>query len=148
MSELTIKVTIPVLEELAKRDEGFVIQLSHAAAKEIGEKYADAIIQSAVMKAAIARIEKAIVAAQVVAGEKLEEKIGEWDNRSHTGYRLRSDVVNYIEKNFEKIISDRFNEWAGSHTVGEFMDKFAEACIEKKLENMMKKQIGEFLRRS
>jgi len=147
MSEITLKVTVPVLEELAKRDGGFVVQLSHAAAKEIGQKYGDAILQSAIVKGALDRLEKAIFAAQTEAGTQLENKIGEWDNSRNTGYRLRADVVTYIERSFEKIISDRFNKWIESNDVGAMLDKAASVYVERKLKEIMQKQLGDFLRK-
>lgn len=146
MSELTMKVTMPVLEELAKRDEGFVVKLSHAAAKEIGEKYSDAIIKSAVVQKALDKLEGAIVAAQVEAGSQLEQKIGQWDQSYRTGYKLRIDVIGYIETHFKEIIRRRFEEWFKGQDVAAMLDAIAKNYVERKVEELLKKQVGEFLR--
>lgn len=147
MSEITVKVTVPVLEELAARDEGFVVKLSHAAAKEIGERYSDAIISSAVVKKTLDKMDAAIVAAQVCAGSQLEQKIGEWSNGYHTGYRLREDVVKYIDANFQRLVQARFDAWLKTSAAGEAFDAALKNYAERKIAEIMKKEIGEFLRK-
>lgn len=143
---VTLKVTMPVLEELVKRDEDFVVQLSHAAAKEIGEKYGHALLQSKIVQEVLTKLEHAIVSAQTEAGRLLESKVGVWDNVRHTGYRLRQDVVKYIEANFERIIESRFKAWIESLDFPAVLDKLAKEYVETKVEELLKKEVGEFLR--
>lgn len=145
MSELTMKVTMPVLEELASRNEDFVVKLSHAAAKEIGEKYSDAILKSAIVQEALSKLDKAIVGAQVEAGELLAHKIGEWDNQRHTGYRLRLKVAEYIESHFQEIVVRKFDAWMKASDFEAKLDTLAKAYVERKVEALLKKQVGEFL---
>ena len=143
---VTLKVTMPVLEELVKRDEEFVVQLSHAAAKEIGDKYGSAILKSKIVQEALDRLERGIVAAQTEAGQLLESKVGQWDNQRHTGYRLRLDVTKYIESHFQDIIAGRFKSWMESTDFAAMLDKLAKQYVEQKVESLLKKQVGEFLR--
>lgn len=143
----TIKLTVPTLHELAKLDDQFVVTLSHAAAKEISEHYGKAITSSEIVKEALSKLDKAIVGAQVEAGRLLEHKIGQWDNHYNTGYRLRTDVTKYIEDQFEGIIRAKFEKWLESIDFDAVIDKIAAQYVEKKMDAVLKQQLGEFLRR-
>ena len=141
-----LKVTVPVLEECIKHDSEFLLELSHAAAKEISSRYGGALLQSSIVKESLAKLEEAIIAAQLEAGRQLESKIGKWDNTYRTGYRLRNDVVKYIESNFSEIIATRFNKWLDSIDLSAKLDQLAKQYVEEKVEAVLKKQVGEFLR--
>lgn len=148
MSELTMKVTVPVLEELAARNQDFVVQLSHAAAKEIGEKYSHAILQSTIVQDALARVDLEIVAAKQEAGNLVTSKIGMWDNsRSPNKYSLRQNVVDQINVDFGDIIHQRFEKWLETQSFDKIVTDIATRFVEQKMTALMKKELGEFLRR-
>ena len=121
--------------------------MSHAAAKEISEHYGKVITSSEVVKEALSKLDKAIVGAQVEAGRLLEQKIGQWDNHYNTGYRLRADVTKYIENQFTDIIRTKFEKWLESIDFNAVVDKIATQYVEKKMDAVLKQQLGDFLRR-
>ncbi len=142
---VTLKLTVPVLQQLAQQDDTFVLELSHAAAKEIAQQYSDAIISSEVVKDALKKIDEAIVQAQVHAGQQLEQKIGEWDNYNRTGYRLRVDVVKYVESHFEKIVQSWFERWLATKDASTMIDGLVTKYVAAKVDEITKKQVGEWL---
>lgn len=148
MSELTMKLTVPVLQEMAALDQEFVVRLSHAAAKEIGEKYSSAILQSEIVKAALAKVDAEIAVARQTAGELVEGKLGVWDNsRSPNKYSLRQSVVAQINSGFEDIIRASFQSWLETQEFDKMIEGIATRFVENKMTEILKMELGNFLRR-
>jgi hypothetical protein len=148
MSEVSVNITMSVLQALADRNEDFVLKLSYAAAKEISDKYSPAILKSSIVQEGLHKIEAEIATARKEAGELIGQKFGEWNNSAYgSKYTLRKDVQEYIHNNFSQIIRDEFNEWLKKIDFEKYIDKIVHDCVEKKMTETMKKELGEFLRR-
>lgn len=145
-AQTTLKLTVPVLDALVKRDPDFLVQLSFAAAKEIGARYGDGILQSTVVQDAIKKADAAIGRAKVEAGEHVARSIGEWNSTAWgSQYRLRADVAAHLQQNFQQIIEERFRKWLETVNMDQLIEQCVVKLVNERFEAVLKQRLGVFL---
>ena len=144
----SIKLTVPALERIAQIQDDFLVQISHAAAKEISERHSKTIIDSAVVQDALNKVHSSIESARNEAGQILAAKIGEWDNTSWgSKYKLRSDVAKYINDHFMLLLRQEFDKWVSSLDLDKLFAELAKDYITKRFDEVLRQELGDFLKR-
>lgn len=147
MSEITVKLTLPALEEIMKLNGEIPVQLSYAAVKEISEKYSQAVIDNRVVKEALSLIEYQIGLAKEEVGKAITEKIGEWGNSIYNrGFKLRPDVKLALEREFEQIVFEMFRKWAKGPQFDAMLSQLIEGHFKKRIDDMIREIISKSIK--
>jgi hypothetical protein len=100
---VTFKLTVPALERLIEKHPNIELELSHAAVKQISEKFMSVFDENRFIKEATNKINSATSEMQKFIGEKIAAKLGSWDNGVwNNGYSIRADIEKQIKNNFQK----------------------------------------------
>lgn len=121
MSEDKLKLTLtrPALERLLGGDPEFEIQIKHAAAKELFEKYTDAIL-----------------------GPIIRQKVSEVLTTKSNRYPYKVEV----NSEFKKAVDDFVNKMIKEH-VNKFVEESLQKSIESEIERRIDLEIKEVVRK-